>query len=276
MFHQIHLKWAVCFLLVTAGVVMVACESEGDNGDNCLVVPDATVNGDADIRLDADVDEDAFVFEDAYVELDDCPSDMVEVGPFCMDVYEASRPDATEDDQGSETGPALSVPGVIPWHVSTMNLERLAEFEEACEAAGKRICRPYELRAACGGPGGSAYVFGDVFDPLICNCVDTFCEQHCADNEIPPEDCVTGPNCGYTYYCFRVMPTGSFPGCTNELGTFDLSGNVWEVAPSTSDPRGYDVLAGAFNCAGAEARLQCNYNAGWDELFAGFRCCLDR
>jgi hypothetical protein len=103
--------------------------------------------------------------------------------------------------------------------------------------------------------------------------VDTFCDDYCQENDIDP--CNTGPNCGYAYYCFHAMPTGWFPDCTNGYGTLDLNGNLWEIVPSTSDPRGYEVRGGAFNCAGAATRLQCTFNAGWTGLFAGFRCCRD-
>ena len=71
------------------------------------------------------------------------------------------------------------------------------------------------------------------------------------------------------------MPTGDFFACTNDYGTFDICGNVWEIVPSDTDLRGYEVRGGAFNCAGASARLQCTFNAGWTALYAGFRCCRD-
>ncbi len=250
---------------------------DGGEGGGCLPDPDGSTIEDADVEADvADSAKDAALDIDPDRELQDCPVDMVPVGAVCVDVYEASRADATAQDQGVAVGPAHSVGGVIPWHVDVMTPEAFVGFEAACEAAGKRICQPSDWLAACEGPAGSAYVFGDVFNPKTCNCVDTFCEDWCGDNGVAPESCVTGANCGYTYNCFRVMPTGSFPACTNGLGTFDMTGNVWEVVPSTADPRGFEVRGGAYNCAGAEARLTCTFNAGWVQLFAGFRCCLDR
>ena len=105
--------------------------------------------------------------------------------------------------------------------------------------------------------------------------MDTFCDEYCEANGIPPAECSTAPNCGYTYNCFHASPTGAFPGCTNTFGTFDITGNAWEVVPSQSDPRGYEVRGGAFNCASAAVRLQCTFNASWTALYAGFRCCLD-
>lgn len=286
MFNESRAMWMGTFLIGCA--TTAGCGSEQFGGEDagadivdsgsespCLPDPDGSTI-DADANTKPDTGKDAPLDLDPDRELLDCPSDMVPVGAVCVDVYEASRTDATAEDQGSAVGPAQSVEGVIPWHVSTMTPEALVEFEDACEAAGKRICLPSDWLAACEGPAGSAYVFGNTFDPTTCNCVDTFCEDWCAQNGVAPAECAIGNNCGYLYDCFRVMPTGSFPECTNELGTFDVTGNVWEVVPSTVDPRGFEVRGGAYNCAGAEARLQCTFNAGWDQLFAGFRCCLDR
>jgi hypothetical protein len=277
---------------VLVGVMAIGCGAEPSSSDpdasvdrgegGCLPDPDGGTTGDADADADVGTDsgedggKDAPLDIDPDRELQDCPIDMVPVGAVCVDVYEASRPDATAEEQGLAVGPAQSVAGVIPWHVALMTPEALVDFTDACEAAGKRMCQPSDWLAACEGPAGSAYVFGDAFDPKTCNCVDTFCEDWCTENGVAPESCVTGANCGYTYECFHVMPTGSFPACTNDLGTFDVTGNVWEVVPSTTDPRGFEVRGGAYNCAGAEARLSCTFNASWDQLFAGFRCCLDR
>jgi len=202
-----------------------------------------------------------------------CPEDMVLVDDsLCIDRWEASRPDATESDAGQDDSRATSRPGVLPWMVNPMNDQVLATFQAACQAAGKRLCTPQEWSRVCQGTG-TVYSFGDGFDPEICNCVDSFCDDYCRQEGIAPADCNTATNCGYDYHCFRVVPTGSFPDCRAACGAFDISGNVWEVVPSDSDPRGYEVRGGAFNCASPATRLQCSYNAGWNALYAGFRCC---
>ena len=219
-----------------------------------------------------------------------CPADMVRVSsgvggadhPFCIDRYEASRPDATATFEGTDESLAVSREGVLPWYVNPMTAATMPLFETACEAAGKRICSGNEWFASCSGEDGTKYGFGDTFSVETCNCVDTYCDDYCEANGIPEEACNLSSNCGYscgetgnTASCFHVVPTGSFPECTNSLGAFDVSGNVWEVVPSSTDDRGYEVRGGAFNCAGPSARLQCEYNADWDELYAGFRCCKD-
>jgi hypothetical protein len=235
---------------------------------------DANTDGDADADADPDIDADGEA--DGDVELEPCPDDMVASGRVCIDIWEASRTDATAADQGVAVDLAWSRPGVIPWNVNPMSAAELAQFEAACEAADKRLCTAEEWFSACAGPAGSVYVFGDVFDREVCNCVDTFCDDHCAAAGIPAGDCSLGENCGYVYDCFHLEPTGEHPGCTSSLGTFDINGNVWEVVPSTTDARGYEVRGGAYNCANPAARLQCTFNAGWNALYAGFRCCRDR
>ncbi len=205
-----------------------------------------------------------------------CPSDMVKIGSgLCIDIYEASRKDATATSEGTDNSIATSRAGVLPWTVNPMTYDHYTKFVAACQAAGKELCSADDWYAACTGPSSpTTYVYGDDFDPEVCNCVDTFCDDHCEDQGIPRESCNTGANCGYDYSCFKKVPAGQFLSCTNGYGTFDMSGNAWEIVRSKTDARGYEVRGGAFNCASARSRLTCSYNAGWQALYAGFRCCL--
>lgn len=213
--------------------------------------------------------------------MEECPSDMVQINNYCIDRYEASRPDATADDIGDDESQATSRMGVLPWNVNPMNSTHLGEFEDACEAAGKRLCTADEWFESCNGADNSTYVWGNSFDAETCNCVDTYCDDYCAANGISLENCNTAANCGYAcgassrVSCFHVAPTGSFNDCTNDYGAYDINGNVWEIVPVATniDSRGYMVRGGAYNCANAPERLECDFNAGWDALYAGFRCC---
>ncbi|MBN2192496.1 MAG: SUMF1/EgtB/PvdO family nonheme iron enzyme [Polyangiaceae bacterium] len=244
----------------------VDLDKKSGNGCEYACVPagEETCNG-ADDDCDGLIDEG---------DICACPADMVAVGnAYCIDRYEASRPDATVTSQGTDGAIAVSRPGVLPWMVSMMTSSDLRAFQDACVAAGKHLCSKDEWFAACSGPDNLPFVYGDTFDPETCNCVDTFCDDYCTVQGIA--SCSTSENCGYAYGCFHEVPTGSFPGCTNDYGTFDINGNVWEIVSSDSDARGYEVRGGAFNCASPSQRVSCEFNAGWSELYAGFRCCKD-
>jgi Cys-rich repeat protein len=175
-----------------------------------------------------------------------CPDDMTPVADtFCVDVYEASRPDATAGDPGTDESIARSVAGVLPWRASG-NAAALA----ACQAAGKRLCSPDEWALACAGPDHTTYAYGDAYQPTTCNGIDTYGR--------------TG---------FHLMPTGSFPGCTNEWGVFDMNGNIWEHVAGGTD---MDVRGGAFNCSDSRTFHRCDYVPGsWTPSALGFRCCKD-
>lgn len=263
-------------------------DESGDKTDTDLVdevdlTEDVDVVDDEILVDDTDLVDDAALVDDAdLVDLDvevvddsdgPCPSDMVESGEICIDRYEASRSDAAESNEGTATNKAFSKPGVLPWMVNPMNSTHFAEFKSACTAVGKRLCRDDEWVSSCKGPDELTYSWGNTFDKEICNNVDTFCDDYCADNSIPTETCSNGSDCGYTYNCFTEVPTGSFKSCTNYAGAFDINGNVWEITDTGS---GYATRGGAFNCAGAENRLKCTFNAGWTALNAGFRCCKDK
>lgn len=251
-------------------------ESEmSDDFDESEMSDDFDQSDESELSDDYDLSDQSGMSDDS--EIDDydgpCPPDMVESGYICIDRYEASRSNATETDQGNNTDKALSKPGVQPWMVNPMNDTHFAEFKAACNAVGKRLCQDDEWVTSCKGPENLTYSWGNTFERERCNNVDVFCDDYCLDNGISEEQCSTEPNCGYTYSCFTQMPTGSFENCTNDAGAFDINGNVWEI---TQLGDGYMIRGGAFNCAGASARLACNFDASWTSLYAGFRCCKDK
>lgn len=194
-----------------------------------------------------------------------CPGDMVSIcGSFCIDVHEASRPDADGESAGTDGSMATSRPGVIPW---TSEVLTAAEAGAACEAAGKRLCTAQEWEAACAGTSGHVYTYGDEYDPLTCNSRDSTCD----------------PACGVYPECYRdcpyhnsIVPTGSFPGCTNDFGVFDMSGNTWEVVQDTD---GSDHFrGGAHDCGDPRLAHRCGYDGVAVPGFPatrGFRCCAD-
>lgn len=201
-----------------------------------------------------DQDCDRFVDETPNVP---CPGrvDMVRVDEdWCMDRYEASRPDATSIDAGEESGEALSAKNVLPWTDVT-----IYEASRACKAAGKELCPDRRWVEGC-SEGQEAYPYGSIYDPTACN----------------------GTGAGHE----GVAATGSFPRCVSPIGAFDVSGNVAEwVSEDRDDPdddlTGGHLLNGAYD-EGASA-LACGSmryaEYPEEEPFrspkVGFRCCLE-
>lgn len=175
----------------------------------------------------------------------ECPDDMVAVNSlFCIDRYEASRPDATADSQGVDNSMAQSKPGVLPWEVGEDNATAAA----ACEGAGKRLCTAFEWELTCRGPDASTYGYGDSYQPETCNGIDTFGRQ------------------GMT-----LLPTGSLAGCIGSSGAYDVNGNLWE---HVADGDGTTVRGGAYNCIDSMSLHRCDYiPRTWVPSALGFRCC---
>jgi len=164
-------------------------------------------------------------------------------GPYCIDTYEASRPDATASSAGDDNSRATSRAGVIPWGFATFT-----QAEAACTAAGKRLCNPAEWEYACAGPDTWSYPYHSrLYENETCNGL----------NVDPRTSAAT---------------TGQFPGCVSPTGVVDLSGNVGEW---TNDRR---ARGGAFNAVSTNLRCNSvnasvNPEVGLPEV--GFRCCRD-
>lgn len=180
-------------------VWLLACTSPADTADSVAVV---------DSPMDT-------ATPDTHAPLPPCPEAMAAVMDgddvaFCIDKWEVvARGHFGDRDQVSpgtqrSLGLAISASGQVP----TVNLS-WGQARAFCQATGKRLPTSDEwVDAADGivGPGGTAYPYGDTFDPDACACL--------APDGAPLYD--------------QAQPTGSLPGCESPFGTFDQSGNVFE------------------------------------------------
>ena len=136
-------------------------------------------------------------------------SETVWVDEFCIDIYEASQPDATAESFGSwirgETIPgATSRAGVLPWVLISWN-----EAKVACAHAGKRLPTLAEWQTAFSGYGGADWPWGS----------DEYDETQAA-------------GCYINYSYCDQFPTGGccYENCAGDqcFTTCDMVGNVSE------------------------------------------------
>lgn len=242
-------RWRACGTV--RAVVLFAVVSLTAQG--CWYSSNKDIAG-PDVATDSSLDPGT---EDA--EPSPCPEGMASVlGEFCMDRFEASRPDATAISQGEETGPASSVAGVMPWRTSS-GADGYAAAQQACQEAGKRLCTAEEWSLACAGPEGRLYAYGDEYDPAICNGIDAFCPD-------------PYPFCGLELGGFHLVATGEFSGCVSPEGIHDINGNLWEWIQGDD----LQVKGGAYNCGDSATLHACTYSSPAAYRSAvGFRCCSD-
>ncbi|MBN1593180.1 MAG: S8 family serine peptidase [Candidatus Coatesbacteria bacterium] len=180
----------------------------------------------------------------------ECGDDMASMGSFCIDIFEASRSDATAYSRGVSLGAALSVKGVLPWQP-----ESTMEAVSACAQAGKRLCTITEWQAGCKGSLGETryiYPYGTTWEFLTCNDWGS-----CRDG---------------------AVITGLFDRCVSRVGVHDMLGNVRELV---TDEQGmlHSVAGGSTH--GHPEYPTCESGQGvapqpWGrELAYGFRCCKD-
>lgn len=196
---------------------------------------------------------------------------------ICVDWYEASRPDATADDPGSNELYTLPRAGVLPWTQITPDQAQLlcngAPLREAvvtstAAIAPKRLCKAYEWQQGCGGTTNTAEEFK--FPYSTSRDADVYVPGACIDS-------ATGAS--------SPRPTGSADGCCREIGddarTCDMSGNVAEyIVDAFDNPQ---IAGGSYRDSDPDI-LCCGDGTSYQPVPAdaherddiGFRCCTPR
>ena len=201
---------------------------------------------DVDDDCDGEVDEDS----QAFVTLNDAV-----VGNYSIFAYEASRPDATSDSEGSSLVRACSKALALPWTRVTY-----AEARSACLAleGGWDLCNGAQWGLACYGDGGLNYPYGNDFQANTCN-----------GNAYDTDPGISGDQ-------DDNLPGGTLALC-NQNGVYDLSGNVWEW---TSDILDEGLQARALR-GGSSGNIASGLTCGYELASPpssrreniGFRCC---
>jgi formylglycine-generating enzyme required for sulfatase activity len=212
---------------------------------------------------------------------------MALVPGACIDRYEGSLVELTAQGEklwphnlilvGGRTYKAVSAAGRKPQAYISAD-----QAAAACSQAGKRLCSIKEWVKACQGPLNTQYPYGGTYQAGVCN-------EHSHDaKHVSPMFKLFGQKPSWDMAEMNdprldtlpdtVAPAGSFSGCTNGYGVYDMVGNVHEWTADRAGSRGM-FKGGYFN----EAEINgpgCRYTtsahgASYHDYSTGFRCCAD-
>lgn len=218
-----------------------------------------------------------------------CPENMVMIGhKYCIDVYEASLVERLADGTTKDWSPyypptpgkdlfAVSRAGVYPQGYISGVLAKAA-----CEAAGKRLCKPDEWKKACMGPQQTMWPYGADHKDNVCNDHGRssmhFFNPGLTDK--PEDKWKWGAGGNMMDPRLNQLPgtlatTGEHPGCTNEYGVYDMVGNIheWVDDPYGTFQGGY-YLDTHLNGDGCYYRTTA-HDTKHSDYSTGFRCCAD-
>ena len=241
--------------------------------------PDADTDADADTDSDADGDADA----DTDADTDGCPGAMELVqGSTCIDRYEAhleqrsggswvERSPYGALDSDEDVRAAVRQGAVPQAYISG------DQAEAACQRAGKRLCTSDEWLAACQGPQGHTYPYGDSHIDGACN--DDYPGSHPlvdyfgTSEGIWDSEHMNHP--GINQQPDTVAAAGSFTACVSAWGAFDLHGNLHEwVVDSAGTFRGGFYADASINGAGC-TYVTTAHDRSYHDYSTGFRCCAE-
>ncbi len=184
-----------------------------------------------------------------------CPADMVRIGGFCMDRYEAPN----------------------TFGAQPLAMQTATDGEAWCKDHGKRLCTEAEWVRACNGVSKRAYPYGQNHETARCNDDKIWISPNWATLGTWP----SGAAKTEAERLYQGEPSGSRKGCESEEGAFDLTGNVAEwVTRSFENSTNYDhVMKGCYwaGCYGGSMPSCAFVNPAHPGSFrsyeAGFRCC---
>jgi sulfatase modifying factor 1 len=236
-----------------------------------------------DSEAEADTDSDADADADGDADTDACPEGMSSLGGGpCIDRYEASLErwesgawvarspyDVLEDHERVR---AVSRAGLVPQAYISGD-----QAEDACAEAGKRLCSSEEWLAACQGPEGLSYPYGDSHVQGACN--DDYAGSHPLIDYFGTSEGVWDAahmnDPGINQMEGTVARGGQHEACESEAGAFDLHGNLHEWV---LDAEG--TFRGGFYADASINGLGCAYSTtaharSYHDYSTGFRCCAD-
>jgi len=214
-----------------------------------------------------------------------CPAGMAgiptELGGFCIDRYEAALVDVLPNGKTKSHSPftpvngtkvkAVSKKGITPQGYISKN-----EANDACEAAGKRLCTPDEWMKACQGKSPTKYPYGD--DEVAGRCNGDGTRKHpiselfgASADAFADSTKMNDPR--INQLPDTVAKTGSHAKCKNSYGVYDMVGNLheWTADPSGQFKGGY-YMDTHKNGDGCFYRTTA-HGTSYHDYSTGFRCC---
>ncbi len=251
---------------------LVACSSSAD--DSVADVPD--VGDGADVGESPDGADGA---EDG--DGGPCPSLMALVDDtFCIDLYEGALEEQGTDGSWSPASPYLTIgtrvvravpaAAIVPQgYISGL------EAQAACALSGKRLCTSDEWLAACRGPDGLTWPYGDTHVDGACN--DRYAGGHPVVDFFGTSDGVWDlahmNDPGINQQPATVARGGEFAACVSAWGAFDMHGNLHEwVADVDGTFRGGFYADASINGPGCLYATTA-HDSMYHDYSTGFRCC---
>ena len=209
----------------------------------------------------------------------------------CVDRYEAATVEVAPDggtaphpyDRPVDTvGNGLTIAAVVAEGIKPQGYISEVQALAACTAAGKRLCTLAEWLAACQGPSGYTYPYGNTYIAGACN-------EGRATNPVndcfgPGSDVFTSTNMNSPCCDDQpntVAPGGSFPKCVSSWGIYDLHGNLHEWIDATNASTRQRHLQRRLlrrrqaSTARAATTRPPRTRKSYHDYSTGFRCCAD-
>lgn len=235
----------------------------------------------------------------------ECPREMTQVGPVCIDRYEAHV--ARRNAEGAlavfppwERPISTDLVAVSAAGVKPQTFVSRIEAARACDHAGKRLCSLTEWYTACRGPEKTTYPYGPQFVKDRCNVGKPhllsllFGKDPKAwryDEHFNHPDLARRP--GF------LASASEYPGCVSGYGAYDLVGNLHEWVADAVDSslpeklplkagirarlranQGKGIFMGGFFSTTNQHGEGCNFvtiahEPSYHDYSTGFRCCKD-